>query len=198
MKLSRRTVLAAAAFAAAAPAFAQPRSTASMPQRKATTNKTNFQLPEDECWRIISRPEQHPVLATVDEAGVPYAFPISTCVIGRRIYFHGAMENGRRYANVTMREDCSMVFVVDGDSLTPGLNINKRSVIVQGKCRLVTDNARKLTIARALLEQQNPAAAKAVIDEAMKTKGLTIQGALSWYEVTPVSVNGKIIIHKYL
>lgn len=91
-----------------------------------------------------------------------------------------------------------MVFVRDGVSDVPGLNINKWSVIVSGKCRIITDDAEKMAACEALLRAQNPAASETTIKTKLEKSNLTIKGVLTWYEVTPEKVTGKVIVHKYL
>lgn len=198
MNFTRRNILSFAAMASIAPLThaAETSTTKDMPQRKAPTNNTNFALPIERCWEIIEQ-VRHPIMGTADKEGIPYALPISTAPYDGKIYFHGVAGKGRKLANLTDNPYVSLVFVVPGHSEKPRLNINNESVIVFGKVRILKTDEEKLRASRILLRFQNPGISEAALDRQLKSSSLAITKALTWYEVVPEQITGKIIVHAY-
>jgi len=154
-------------------------------------------LPIEKCWEIIQQ-VHHPIMGTADKAGIPYALPISTVAYDGKIYFHGVAGTGRKLANIKQNPYVSLVYVSQGHSDKPRLNINNESVIVFGKVRIIESDAEKLKICKELLRFQNPGGSEAVLDKKLKDSGMGITKALTWYEVTPEKITGKIIVHAYI
>lgn len=181
MQVTRRNLLigsmAFVSGAVAKTASAQE-TTKDMPQRKAPTNNTNLALPIEQCWEIIQG-VHHPVMGTADKQGIPYALPISTVAYDGKIYFHGVAGHGRKFENIKQNPYVSMVFIGEGHSDKPRLNINKESVVVFGKVRIIESDAEKLKICKELLRFQNPGISEAALDKKIKGSGMGITKALN-------------------
>ena len=89
------------------------------------------------------------VLATVDEAGWPYAVPVNHAVVDGTLIIHCATV-GHKLANLAFNPKVSYCAVTLAETLSLELATRYVSVIVFGQAELLTDEAEKRTALRAL------------------------------------------------
>jgi nitroimidazol reductase NimA-like FMN-containing flavoprotein (pyridoxamine 5'-phosphate oxidase superfamily) len=98
----------------------------------------------------------------VDEAGRPYAVPVSFAVLSDRLCFHGGQ--GRKSAALAAHPEACLVAVTPPDFLRGGGpcadNFRYRSVLVEGRVDLLTDPEERVAALRAIVAKYDPAAAE--------------------------------------
>jgi len=97
----------------------------------------------------ILRKAQWGVLATVDEAGWPYAVPVNHAVVDGALIIHGAPV-GHKLANLAFNPKVSYCAVTQAETLPLELATRYASVIVFGQAELLTDEGEKRAALRAL------------------------------------------------
>jgi len=105
-------------------------------------------LSEDEALLLLQEAEWG-VLATVDEAGWPYAVPVNHAVVGGDLIIHSATV-GHKLANLAFNSRVSYCAVTQAETLPLELSTRYASVIVFGRADLLTDEGEKREALRAL------------------------------------------------
>jgi hypothetical protein len=105
-------------------------------------------LSEAEALTLLQEAEWG-VLATVDEAGWPYAVPVNHGVVGRELIIHCATV-GHKLANLAFNPKVSYCAVTLAEPLPLELATRYESVIVFGQAQVLTDAAEKRAALRAL------------------------------------------------
>ncbi len=105
-------------------------------------------LSEAEALQLL-RDAEWGVLATVDEAGWPYAVPVNHAVVGGDLIIHCATV-GHKLANLAFNPRVSYCAVTQAETLPLELSTRYSSVIVFGRAELLTDDGEKRAALRAL------------------------------------------------
>ncbi len=105
-------------------------------------------LDDAEALRLLEEAEWG-VLATVDEAGWPYAVPVNHAVVDGALIIHCATA-GHKLANLAFNPRVSYCAVTQAETLPLELATRYASVIVFGRAELLTDEAEKRAVLRAL------------------------------------------------
>jgi len=105
-------------------------------------------LSEAEALQLL-RDAEWGVLATVDEAGWPYAVPVNHAVVGEDLIIHCATV-GHKLANLAFNPKVSYCAVTQAETLPLELSTRYASVIVFGRAELLTDDGEKRAALRAL------------------------------------------------
>jgi nitroimidazol reductase NimA-like FMN-containing flavoprotein (pyridoxamine 5'-phosphate oxidase superfamily) len=106
------------------------------------------ELSEAEALRLLQEAEWG-VLATVDEAGWPYAVPVNHAVVDRDLIIHCAT-TGHKLENLARNPKVSYCAVTQAETLPLELATRYASVIVFGQAELVADEGEKRRLLRAL------------------------------------------------
>ena len=106
------------------------------------------ELSEAEALDIL-REAEWGVLATVDEAGWPYAVPVNHAVVGGDLIIHCATV-GHKLANLAFNPKVSYCAVTQAETLPLELSTRYASVIIFGRGELLTDEGEKRAALRAL------------------------------------------------
>lgn len=113
------------------------------------------QLPEDEVFKILIR-ATNGVLSLIDVEGHPYGVPLSFVYDGdNSIYFHCAL-TGRKIDCI--RNNPSACFtIVDQDEIQPEkFTTFFRSVVVEGKIKILDDRQEMIDSLRLLSKKYSP------------------------------------------
>jgi uncharacterized protein len=105
-------------------------------------------LSEAEALQILQEAEWG-VLATVDEAGWPYAVPVNHAVVGGDLIIHCATA-GHKLANLAFNSKVSYCAVTQAETLPLELSTRYASVILFGRAELLQDDDEKRKALRAL------------------------------------------------
>lgn len=105
-------------------------------------------LDETEALRLLQEAEWG-VLATVDEAGWPYAVPVNHAVVDGSLIIHCATV-GHKLANLAVNDKVSYCAVTLAETLPLELATRYASVIVFGRGELLTDEDEKRAALRVL------------------------------------------------
>ncbi len=105
-------------------------------------------LTEAEALQLLQEAEWG-VLATVDEAGWPYAVPVNHAVVGEDLIIHCATA-GHKLANLAFNPRVSYCAVTQAETLPLELSTRYASVIVFGWAELLADEGEKRAALRAL------------------------------------------------
>jgi nitroimidazol reductase NimA-like FMN-containing flavoprotein (pyridoxamine 5'-phosphate oxidase superfamily) len=105
-------------------------------------------LDETEALRLLQEAEWG-VLATVDEAGWPYAVPVNHAVVDGSLIIHCATV-GHKLANLAVNDKVSYCAVTLAETLPLELATRYASVIVFGRGKLLTDEGEKRSALQAL------------------------------------------------
>ena len=105
-------------------------------------------LDDAEALRLLEEAEWG-VLATVDEAGWPYAVPVNHAVVDGALIIHCATA-GHKLANLAFNPRVSYCAVTQAETLPLELATRYASVIVFGRAELLTDGEEKRAALRAL------------------------------------------------
>ena len=105
-------------------------------------------LEEAEALRLLQASEWG-VLATVDEAGWPYAVPVNHVVVDGNLIIHCSTV-GHKLANLACNPRVSYCAVTLAEPLPLELATRYESVIVFGQAQVLTDGAEKRAALRAL------------------------------------------------
>lgn len=105
-------------------------------------------LSEAEALALLAEAEWG-VLATVDEAGWPYAVPVNHAVVAGVLIIHCATV-GHKLANLAFNPKVSYCAVTLAEPLPLELATRYASVILFGQAELLTDDAEKRAALRAL------------------------------------------------
>ncbi len=105
-------------------------------------------LSEAEALQLLQEAEWG-VLATVDEAGWPYAVPMNHAVVGEDLIIHCATV-GHKLANLAFNPKASYCVVTQAETLPLELSTRYASAIVFGRAELLTDEGEKRAALRAL------------------------------------------------
>ena len=105
-------------------------------------------LDEVEALRLLEEAEWG-VLATVDEAGWPYAVPVNHAVVDGALIIHCATV-GHKLANLAFNPKVSYCAVTQAETLPLELATRYASVIVFGQAELLSDEGEKRLALRAL------------------------------------------------
>lgn len=111
--------------------------------------------------------------------GVPYITPVNFAHRGDRIYFHSALE-GRKIDNiranpvVCFEVDEPLGTVVTGESACQ-VSYSYRSVIIQGRARLVEDAAERDEALRLLLKKFEPRKTSIPFEPAVLSKTAVVE-----------------------
>jgi nitroimidazol reductase NimA-like FMN-containing flavoprotein (pyridoxamine 5'-phosphate oxidase superfamily) len=106
------------------------------------------ELSEAEALQLL-REAEWGVLATVDEAGWPYAVPVNHAVVGEDLIIHCATV-GHKLANLAFNPKVSYCAVTQAETLPLELSTRYASVIVFGRGELLMDEGEKRAALRAL------------------------------------------------
>ena len=106
------------------------------------------ELDEAEAMGLL-REVEWGVLATVDEAGWPYAVPVNHAVVDGALIIHCATA-GHKLANLAANPRISYCAVTAAETLPLELATRYASVIVFGQAELLTDGEEKRAALRAL------------------------------------------------
>jgi uncharacterized protein len=106
------------------------------------------ELSEAEALQLLQEAEWG-VLATVDEAGWPYAVPVNHAVVDGTLIIHCAT-TGHKLANLAFNPKVSYCAVTQAETLPLELSTRYASVIVFGQAELLTDEREKREALRAL------------------------------------------------
>ena len=106
------------------------------------------ELSESEALRLLGEAEWG-VLATVDEAGWPYAVPVNHAVVGGDLIIHCATA-GHKLDNLAFNPKVSYCVVTEAETLPLELATRYASVIVFGQAKLLADDLEKREALRAL------------------------------------------------
>ena len=106
------------------------------------------ELSEAEALSLLQEAEWG-VLATVDEAGWPYAVPVNHAVVDGDLIIHCATV-GHKLANLAFNPKVSYCAVTEAETLPLELSTRYASVIVFGRGELLTDDGEKRAALRAL------------------------------------------------
>ena len=106
------------------------------------------ELSEAEALSLL-REAEWGVLATVDEAGWPYAVPVNHAVVDGALIIHCATV-GHKLANLAFNPKVSYCAVTQAETLPLELATRYASVIVFGQAELLTDAGEKREALRAL------------------------------------------------
>jgi len=106
------------------------------------------ELSEAEALGLLQEAEWG-VLATVDEAGWPYAVPVNHALVGRDLIIHCATV-GHRLDNLAFNPKVSYCVVTVAETLPLELSTRYASAIVFGRAELITDDGAKREALRAL------------------------------------------------
>ena len=106
------------------------------------------ELSGPETLRLLGEAEWG-VLASVDEAGWPYAVPVNHAVVGGDLIIHCATE-GHKLNNLAFNPKVSYCVVTQAETLPLELATRYASVIVFGRAEVLTDDAEKREALRAL------------------------------------------------
>lgn len=113
-----------------------------------------------EALRLLERSEWG-VLATVDEAGWPYAVPVNHVLVDGSLIIHSAGV-GHKLANLAFNPKVSYCVVTLAEPLPLELATRYESVIVFGRAQVLTDASEKRLALRALGLRFAPAQADLV------------------------------------
>jgi hypothetical protein len=105
-------------------------------------------LNEAETQRLLEEAEWG-VLATVDEAGWPYAVPVNHAVVEGALIIHCATV-GHKLANLAFNPKVSYCAVTQAETLPLELATRYASVVVFGQAELLSDKGEKRAALRAL------------------------------------------------
>jgi len=102
--------------------------------------------------------------------GRPYVVPLSFAYHEGKIYFHGAVE-GKKMADISRNP--RVCFEVDESELVPAedpcnFNFRYRSVIADGKARVIEDPAERLAALRLLVEKYAPGKGGTLTEERVR------------------------------
>ena len=106
------------------------------------------ELTEAEALGLLQEAEWG-VLATVDEAGWPYAVPVNHAVVDGDLIIHCATV-GHKLANLAFNPKVSYCAVTQAETLPLELATRYASVILFGQAELLTDAGEKRAALRAL------------------------------------------------
>jgi nitroimidazol reductase NimA-like FMN-containing flavoprotein (pyridoxamine 5'-phosphate oxidase superfamily) len=106
------------------------------------------ELSEAEALQLL-REAEWGVLATVDEAGWPYAVPVNHAVVDGDLIIHCATV-GHKLANLAFNPKVSYCAVTQAETLPLELSTRYASVIIFGQGELLTDEGEKRAALRAL------------------------------------------------
>jgi len=106
------------------------------------------ELSEAEALSLL-REAEWGVLATVDEAGWPYAVPVNHAVVDGDLIIHCATV-GHKLANLAFNPKVSYCAVTQAETLPLELSTRYASVIIFGRGELLTDEGEKRAALRAL------------------------------------------------
>jgi len=106
------------------------------------------ELSEAEALDLL-REAEWGVLATVDEAGWPYAVPVNHAVVDGDLIIHCATV-GHKLANLAFNPKVSYCAVTQAETLPLELSTRYASVIIFGLGELLTDDGEKRAALRAL------------------------------------------------
>jgi nitroimidazol reductase NimA-like FMN-containing flavoprotein (pyridoxamine 5'-phosphate oxidase superfamily) len=106
------------------------------------------ELSEAEALGLLQEAEWG-VLATVDEAGWPYAVPVNHAVVDGDLIIHCATA-GHKLANLAFNPKVSYCAVTQAETLPLELATRYASVILFGRAELLTDAGEKRATLRAL------------------------------------------------
>ena len=106
------------------------------------------ELTEAEALGLLQEAEWG-VLATVDEAGWPYAVPVNHAVVDGDLIIHCATV-GHKLANLAFNPKVSYCAVTQAETLPLELATRYASVILFGRAELLTDAGEKRAALRAL------------------------------------------------
>jgi nitroimidazol reductase NimA-like FMN-containing flavoprotein (pyridoxamine 5'-phosphate oxidase superfamily) len=106
------------------------------------------ELSEAEALSLLQEAEWG-VLATVDEAGWPYAVPVNHAVVDGDLIIHCATV-GHKLANLAFNPKVSYCAVTQAETLPLELSTRYASVIIFGQGELLTDEGEKRAALRAL------------------------------------------------
>ncbi len=111
-------------------------------------------LRRGECERILSEATSG-VLALSGDDGYPYALPLSFAFDGNRLIFHGATSGHK--LDAIKREPRASFCVVSQDLVVPErFTTHFKSVIVFGRCRILTDASEIHSAAQKLARRYSP------------------------------------------
>lgn len=106
------------------------------------------ELSEAEALQLLQEAEWG-VLATVDEAGWPYAVPVNHAVVDGDLIIHCATV-GHKLANLAFNPKVSYCAVTQAETLPLELSTRYASVIIFGRGELLMDEGEKRAALRAL------------------------------------------------
>jgi hypothetical protein len=120
--------------------------------------------------------------------GAPYVVPLSFVYDGGRIFFHGSAE-GKKMRDIA--ENPRVCFEVDIAEMIPAdepcnFNYRYRSVIANGRARIIMEQSRKVEALRLLVEKYAPGKGNRLTEE--KVRGF---GNLAVVEITIEDMVGK-------
>ena len=113
-----------------------------------TLRRRDRALSEAEALRLLEEAEWG-VLATVDEAGWPYAVPVNHAVVDGALIIHCATA-GHKLDNLIFNSKVSYCAVTEAETLPLELATRYASVIVFGHAQLLTDDGEKRAALLAL------------------------------------------------
>ena len=98
---------------------------------------------------------EYATLATINADNTPYCIPLSPVLVDNAIYFHCATE-GQKLTNISQNSAVCLSCVRHTKVLSERFTTEYESVVVTGKCTIVTDEAEKVMALRALCEKYTP------------------------------------------
>lgn len=145
----------------------------------------------DEAARQLLKAERRGVLAVNGDDGYPYAVPVNYlyCEDEGKIYFHGSAAGHKADS---IRNNAKVCFTVYGnetikeEAWAPFM----QSVVVFGRCAIISDRERVTREVRRLAEKYYPDAQ--LIDEEIESSGRAVQ----MFEITIEHLTGKEIQEK--
>ena len=184
--MQRRQMLAAGLVAVAA----ATNGTVHAAEAKSTerpVRRTDYLLTDEEAWYVIKN-TPHAVLGTCDNAGIPYAIPITPLLLDGKIYFHGTKDpKSRKFENLKQNPNVSIVWIGTDPIKEDEFTVKYVSAMVAGKARLITDRAEMQRIFEAYTARFSPSQTK-------KAQLDTIKGSINdvaLWEISVDKISGK-------
>ena len=99
-------------------------------------------LSRDEALEVVRRSHEA-VFAVVGTDGLPYSFPITTCLWNNAVYFHCAANAGRKEDALKANPAISLTFIGSDARAEKEFSVNYASATLEGRATLVTDPEEK-------------------------------------------------------
>lgn len=95
---------------------------------------------------------EYATMATVDSKGMPYCVPLSPVLVGKTIYFHGALA-GKKLENIKEHPQVCVSAVGHTKRVPEEFTTEFESAIVFGRCQVVEEEEEKTMALMAICEK---------------------------------------------